>query len=58
MMIETKRLRLRQLSVSDHSSLEFVLGDEKVMEFSDGPMLTDEIGLGLKVIFLKPIALV
>lgn len=47
--IETKRLRLRPLQISDHKSLDALLGDREVMEFSDdGPLDTDKVGIWLR----------
>ena len=48
-MIETKRLILRQLAISDHEALDTLFADEKVMESSnDGPLNTKEVGAWLK----------
>jgi len=48
-MIETKRLLLRRLVISDHEALVTLFGDEEVMEFSDdGPLDTEEVGAWLR----------
>jgi len=47
-MIETKRLKLRQLLISDHESLDALFGDANVMEFSDGSLNSAEVGAWLR----------
>ena len=42
-MLETRRLKLRPLMISDHESLNTLLGDSKVMEFSDGPLDSEQV---------------
>ena len=40
--LETKRLRLRELSVRDAQSLFAILGDEEVAEFYDDDVFTED----------------
>jgi len=48
-MIETKRLLLRRLVISDHEALDTLFANEEVMESSnDGPLNTKEVGVWLK----------
>jgi RimJ/RimL family protein N-acetyltransferase len=48
-MIETKRLILRRLVLSDHAALETLLGNDEVMESSDdGPLTTEQVGAWLQ----------
>jgi len=47
-MLETRRLKLRQLLISDHESLDALFGDADVMEFSDMPLNSDEAGAWLR----------
>lgn len=47
-MIETERLVLRRLVVSDHEAFDALFADEEVMESSDnGPLNTREVGVWL-----------
>ena len=47
-MIETKRLRIRHLALSDHKSFDALFGDKEVMEFSNGTLNTTEVSDWLK----------
>ena len=47
-MLETRRLKLRRLLISDHDSLDALFGDADVMEFSDVPLNSDETGAWLR----------
>lgn len=48
-MIETKRLMLRRLVISDHEALDTLFADEEVMESSNnGSLNTKEVGAWLK----------
>lgn len=48
-MIETERLRLRQLTISDHAAFDTLFSDEEVMKSSDdGPLDTNEVGVWMK----------
>ena len=45
-MIETKRLRLRRVRISDHAAFDSLFSDEEVMESSDdGPLDSKEVGV-------------
>ena len=48
-MIETERLLLRRLVLSDHVALDTLLGNQEVMESSDdGPLNTEQVGAWLE----------
>ena len=49
-LIETKRLRLRRLTISDHAEFDTLLSDEEVMESSDdGPPDPKEVDVWMKL---------